>query len=130
MLRHYFFLAVRNLSKQWLISIINILGLGFGIAICIMVYLYVSHETSFDNFHKNGDRIYRLLGRYVLSSGEVGYSRLHCPEIIEGFPEDIAAVENALPISGPSSGLKGATRISRNIYYLQSPISLKCSVSR
>jgi len=93
MVRHYFLLALRNLTKQWLISVINILGLGFGIAICIMVFLYISHETSYDNFHKNSDRIYRLLARYELASGEAGYSRLHCPEIIEGFPEDIAAVE-------------------------------------
>ena len=93
MFRHYFSLALRNLSKQWLISLINILGLGFGIAICIMVFLYISHETSFDNFHEKGDRIFRLLGRYVEVNGDAGYSRLHCSEIIEGFPEDIAAVE-------------------------------------
>lgn len=55
MFRNYFKIAARNLLKQKLHSSINIFGLSIGIAICILIYLYVRNEWSYDEFHKNAD---------------------------------------------------------------------------
>jgi len=61
MLRHYIKVALRNLRKQPLYSLINIFGLSIGIACCILIYLFVQHEWSFDNFHEKAGKIYRVV---------------------------------------------------------------------
>jgi len=60
MFRNYFKIAFRNLWRNKSYSAINILGLGVGIAVCLLIFLVIQFETSFDNFHKNKARIYRV----------------------------------------------------------------------
>jgi len=54
--------AWRNLLRQRWYSLIHILGLAIGICVCIVIYLIGRYELSFDNFHPDGDRIYRIVG--------------------------------------------------------------------
>lgn len=61
MIRNYFITAWRNLNKNKAFSFINILGLTIGITVCMMIYLFIINEFSFDNFHKDKDRIYRVM---------------------------------------------------------------------
>jgi len=58
MFRNYFKTAWRNLRKNRVYSIINILGLAIGMAACIVIMLFVFYEQSFDRMHKKN--IYRL----------------------------------------------------------------------
>ncbi len=60
MFRNYLLIAWRNLKKNRVFSFINIFGLSIGMAACLLILQYVSHELSYDNFHANGDRIYRV----------------------------------------------------------------------
>jgi len=60
MIKNYLKIAWRNLVRQPLYSIINISGLAVGLAVCMLIMLYVAHEHSYDRFHKNGERIYTL----------------------------------------------------------------------
>lgn len=60
MLRNYFKTAWRNLSRNKFYSFINISGLTAGLAIGILILLWVQDELSFDGFHKNTDNIYRV----------------------------------------------------------------------
>lgn len=53
--------AFRNLRKQKYYSIINISGLSIGIAFCLLIFLYVKSEMTYDNFHEKKDNIYRVL---------------------------------------------------------------------
>lgn len=59
MIFNYIKIAWRNLVKQKLFSLINITGLAVGLAVCMIIMLYVSHEMSYDRFHKNGERIFK-----------------------------------------------------------------------
>lgn len=61
MIRNYFKIAWRNLIKNKSFSIINIVGLSIGVASCILIFLFVTHHLEYDNFHKNSDRIYRVV---------------------------------------------------------------------
>jgi putative ABC transport system permease protein len=61
MIKNYFLLAFKNLWKQKLFSLINILGLTIGITCCLMIFLFIMNEFSYDNFHKNGKDIYRVM---------------------------------------------------------------------
>ena len=60
MYRNYLTTAVRNLLQRKGYSLINIIGLAVGMASCLMIYLYVSHEFSYDTYHSDADRIYRV----------------------------------------------------------------------
>lgn len=53
-------LLLRTLKRKKLFSIINIVGLSFGFLCSTLIYLYVENEISYDQFHENGDRIYRV----------------------------------------------------------------------
>lgn len=60
MFKNYLKIAFRNLQKQKLYSLINITGLAVGLAVCMMIMLYVTHEMTYDRFHANAKRIYKL----------------------------------------------------------------------
>lgn len=60
MLKNYIKIALRNLRKYKGYSLINILGLAVGIAVCLLIFKYVSHELSYDRYHSKSDRIYRV----------------------------------------------------------------------
>jgi len=81
MILSYFKYAFRNLVKQRGRSLINIFGLSFSIAIVIIIFLYVSGELSYNNFHKNADRIYRMYTSVRTPDSEVNYSSYQPPEI-------------------------------------------------
>jgi len=60
MFRNYLKVALRNISKHKGYSFINIIGLGIGIACCIIIFEYVAFETGYDNYHHDSDRIFRV----------------------------------------------------------------------
>jgi putative ABC transport system permease protein len=60
MTKNYFKLALRNIFRKKLYTIINLTGLGVASAFCILVYWYVRHEQSFDKFHIHTNQLYRL----------------------------------------------------------------------
>ncbi|MCG3121039.1 MAG: hypothetical protein ALAOOOJD_03973 [bacterium] len=53
-------IAFRNLWKQKIYSFINILGLAVGMAVCLLIYLFIRNELSFDRLHAKAENIYRL----------------------------------------------------------------------
>ena len=64
MFKNYFKTAFRSLTRNRNYTIINIAGLAVGIAVCMMIFIIIQFQTSFDNFHSKKDRIYRVLTEY------------------------------------------------------------------
>lgn len=60
MFKNYLKIALRNLWKNKAFSAINIIGLATGLAVCLLIVLYVTDELSYDKYNANADRIYRL----------------------------------------------------------------------
>ena len=91
MIRNYIKIAFRNLKKTKLFSIVNILGLAIGITACLMILHYVNFEKSYDRFHENSDRIYRIRYERTDSEGQSVRFASCCPPaspiIGERFPE-------------------------------------------
>src|SRR6266498_729612 len=75
MFRNYLKLAFRNIIRKKLYTTINLAGLGVASAFCILVYWYVRHEQSFDTFHSNASRLYRLEFSSLFPSKEEQKSR-------------------------------------------------------
>ncbi|HWD89107.1 MAG TPA: ABC transporter permease [Mucilaginibacter sp.] len=61
MIRNYFKTAWRSLMRNKSYAVINITGLAIGIAACLLIFLVVQYETSFDTFHSKRDQIYRVI---------------------------------------------------------------------
>src|SRR5574341_2115411 len=59
-IRNYVTLAVRNLLRQKTYTGINIAGLAIGMSCCLIILMIVADELSYDRFHKNADRLYRV----------------------------------------------------------------------
>jgi putative ABC transport system permease protein len=60
MFRNYLKVALRNSWKNKLVTFINLFSLAFGIAACLVIYLFIDDERSFDEFHHKKENIYRL----------------------------------------------------------------------
>lgn len=60
MLQNYIKTAFRSLLKQRVYTIINVAGLAVSIVSCLLIVLYVKHETSYDTFFPEGDRVYKV----------------------------------------------------------------------
>lgn len=78
MLKNYFKTALRNLRRNKGYALINITGLAVGIAACLLIFLVIQYETSFDNFHTNTASIYRVSKKFTRDDGGSGYSRGVC----------------------------------------------------
>jgi putative ABC transport system permease protein len=86
MLKNYFKVALRNLFKNRIYSFINITGLALGMACCILILLWVQDELSFDSFHKNNDRLYKVVNQ--LDDGWITASPWALvPTLKKDFPE-------------------------------------------
>jgi putative ABC transport system permease protein len=59
MIKNYLLIGFRSLRKHFSYSLINIFGLGLGLATCLLLVTWIRHELSFDRFHDDSDRIYR-----------------------------------------------------------------------
>src|SRR5579862_2421781 len=60
MFSNYLKIAWRNLLRHPMLSLINLVGLSVSVAFCVLLFFHIRYEQSFDRFHKNGDRLYRL----------------------------------------------------------------------
>ncbi len=95
MLRNYLIVAYRNLMRHKVYSLINVTGLSIGIAFCILTFLYVRREWSFDAFHVKADRIYRVYSKGEVGEGSVAMATTPGPlgpALAKAFPEQMQRV--------------------------------------
>ncbi len=69
MIKNYLKIALRGMVRNKSYTFINITGLALGITTCLVIFLIIRHELSFDSFHKNVSRIYRVVRDTKNSSG-------------------------------------------------------------
>jgi len=70
MLKNYILVAYRNFVKQPVYSALNIFGLAIGVACSFLILLFVWNELSYDKYHSEADRVYRITQTYINESGE------------------------------------------------------------
>ena len=74
MRNHFLKMAWRNLSKRKANTLINVFGLSTGMAVCILLLLFIRDEKSFDNFHQNKDRVFRVVLERIYPGRSTHYS--------------------------------------------------------
>jgi putative ABC transport system permease protein len=99
MLRNYLLVALRNVVRRRLYSAINIVGLSIGIAFCILSFLYVRHERSFDRFHMHSARIF-LAYQAEKSVGGGRPGGWTPPVLAAALKASVGGVEEAIRVHG------------------------------
>ena len=103
MLKSYFKIAWRSLLQNKGLSFINIFGLSIGMAFAMLIGMWIQHETSFDSFHKNGDRIALVQKHTLFNNNRNTQEATPLPlyyELTSNYPE-----------------VKRVTRVSWNDYH-------------
>ncbi|WP_020527804.1 ABC transporter permease [Flexithrix dorotheae] len=114
MFKNYLKVAIRNIQKSRVTAVINILGLAVGMACCMLIYIFVQNELSYDKFHKNSDRILRVLTidkALGVSNNLVGITY---PPLGKALKEEFPEVKEAVRIN--LSGRNLVTYKDQNFY--------------
>lgn len=94
MLITYLKYAWRSISKNKAGTTLNIVGLATGIATCLFIIQYIHHEESYDKFHPDVDRLFRVdLGMSNSETGELEYRATNHPATGPFLKKDLAAIE-------------------------------------
>ncbi len=96
MIKNYFKIAFRSFKRHKLFTFINIIGLSIGICAALVIYLIVSYDFSFDKFHKDGDRIYRVVTDFSFA-GEVGHNGGVTWPLGDAAKNEVTGLEGAAP---------------------------------
>jgi len=96
MIKNNLKIAFRGFWKHKLFTFINIIGLSIGISAALVIYLIVHYDFTFDKFHPNGDRIYRVVSNFSFQ-GEQGYNGGVCGPLPGAVRSQVPGVEVTAP---------------------------------
>ena len=112
MLQNYLKIAFRNLMFNRIYTLISITGLAVGMMIAIFIFLWIRNEWSFDQYHADADRIYRITNHFVVSTGDTWHWGSTPYLLGAQIKAQIPEVEQIARISG---GKTKAFKINENI---------------
>lgn len=105
MLKNYTRLIVRQVGRNKIVSGINLIGLTLAITVCLLIAQFVSFEYSFERFHKNADRTYRI-NLYNTQNGiHTATSSATVPALTYSIKQSIPGVENIARVSSRARGV-------------------------
>ncbi len=101
MFKNHLKVAFRNLARHKMHTGLNLLGLAIGLACCFLIFAYILHELSYDNYHPDADKIYRItteIPMFHTFSGGSSYKLT--PELRNNFPEilKVARIKSLEPV--------------------------------
>jgi len=107
MLKNYFVIAIRNLWRNKVFSIINISGLSIGLTCCMLIFLYTKDEVSYDRFHEKKNQIYRVTADVFDDKGQEAFKGVKTG-LVQGpsFKQNIPEVEDFVRVQGSTYVVK------------------------
>ena len=132
MLKNYVTTALRNILKHKGYSLINIAGLAIGMSCCLLILIYVQDELSFDRYHKNAHRVYRVIEEVRLEGvGEESASMpfptgealpMEYPDAVEA---SVRFFNFQLPTLSVEYGTSGEKRFNESRFFFADPAVFK-----
>lgn len=99
MIRNYLKIASRTIAKKKFFSLLNITGLALGITAAVFIWQYVEFERSYDNFHENGERIYRVHTRFHTPAGQDDADAMNAAPVGPALKNEYPEVESYVRIT-------------------------------
>jgi putative ABC transport system permease protein len=124
MLKNHLKLAWRNLNRNRVYTIVNVLGLSLGIVSGVIIFALINYQLSFDNFHKNAERTYRIVSE--LHGEEITYSEGVPAPLGKAFQNDFALTEQVARqasysdqlITIPTDNTTQQLKVENNVAYV------------
>ena len=121
MVLNYIKITLRILSKQKVYAFINVFGLSIGIASCILIYLFVRDEWSYDRFHENAENLYRVYITEDLPERDP-FSYVESPAQLAGaLEESFPEVERAVRLDVRTDVIRIGENTFTQRYHLADP---------
>ncbi len=114
---NYLKVAYRNLLKYKVYALINIVGLAVGLASCLLIYLYIDHESNFDTFHDNADDIYQIGINTTSDKNPESKTSVFISAIGVDANEQFPEIENNVRISYPSDIIISYKNVNHSVAY-------------
>jgi len=124
MLKNYIVIALRTLLRYKVASLISVLGLALGMACALLIFLFVQFELSFDRFHKNRDRIHRVMvhGTRMTQDGEEVDRPFGVHDLAPKLKAEFSRIRQVVRMSPQSATLKYEGRLfETNRFYFTDP---------
>jgi putative ABC transport system permease protein len=96
MIKNYFKIAFRGFRRHKLFTLINIIGLSIGVSAALVIFLIVYRDFTFDKFHKDNDRVYRVVTDFVYS-GEPFYNSGVTGPLPEAVKNEVSGLQQSAP---------------------------------
>ena len=112
LLRHNLIVSLRVLRKDRTFSVINILGLALAFATFLAIYHYVEYERSFEAFHENRERTFRITADFSIDHAERRYLASSPPRIAPFSAENIPEIQQFARIADYQTAGHGDLTIS------------------
>ena len=102
MIKNYLLIAFRSLQKHISYAAINVVGLSIGLATCLLLITWISHELSYDTFHEKASRIYRASLEYSFG-GQTARTAISPTALLPAVQKNFAEVETGVRLYNPSA---------------------------
>ncbi len=104
MLQNFFKSSIRSILREKYFSLINVIGLSLGIAVCLLIWSYVKFELSYDGFHQDVDRLYRV-NQTLIWTPDGGMMGSTGPQLAMVIGEEFPEVEEVMRVNTPGGFL-------------------------
>jgi putative ABC transport system permease protein len=111
MIKNYFKIAFRNLWRNKVFSVIKILGLSMGLAVCMLIFLYTKDEISYDRFHKNGALLYRIIQTMQMGDNPPETIGITNGVLGEAFAREIPEITQFVRVNGNPVTIKRSNEV-------------------
>ncbi|MFY0602616.1 MAG: ABC transporter permease [Flavobacteriaceae bacterium] len=101
MLKHYLKIAWRNLTKNKVSTIINVVGLSIGISTCIVLLIFIQYESTFDTHHERGKETFRVV-QHTQYPNETLYWNTTAYPLAKAMRDDFPDIDLITQTSGPT----------------------------
>jgi len=114
MLLFNFKIAWRNIRKNKVFSAVNIIGLALSMACCLVISMYVWDETSYDNFHAEGNHIYRVTNKQK-QAGKLYQVAVTPGPLAPALQKDFPEVKNTVRFGNWGGLFKNGSKVFQEI---------------
>ncbi len=122
MFKNYITVALRNIARNKLFAFLNIFGLAIGIVSCLLIYIYIQDELSFDAHHAKADKIYRMQAFFKFNDLEDKFGITPFPSgptLQSEYPE-IKQMARLFVVGGQNFNNNGKVYNVENVYLTDS----------
>jgi putative ABC transport system permease protein len=114
MIKSYFKIAIRNLFRNRVYSLINIVGLGLGLATGFILLLWVNNEYSMNRYHANGERIYQINAKIKFGGEMTVWENTPAPVTLVA-KQNISGIKKIARLKG-DYGSKQVVKYENNVF--------------